>query len=104
MDADTLLIGDERPTGAAPSQPPCHSEACPLLQTPPDVAALLSAQSSGSVVSPVLAHNSPLVPWELPSEIGYFWLGLFRISAVKVMSMSAIPSEFFRFMASSVFG
>ena len=95
MDADTLLIGDEYLTGAAPSQPSYPNKNCPLLQTPPDVAALLSAQLSGSVVSPVLAHNSPLVPWELPSEIGYFWLGLFRISAVKVIFMSAILSEFF---------
>ena len=32
----------------------------------------------------VFARNSPLVPWELPSEIGYFWSGLFKISEVKV--------------------
>jgi hypothetical protein len=35
-------------------------------------------------VSPVFARNSPLVPWELPSEIGHFWLGLFKISGFKV--------------------
>ena len=60
---------------------------------PPEVVALLSAQSSGKVVSPVVARDSPLVPWELPSEIGYFWLGLFRISVVKVIFMSVILSE-----------
>ncbi|KAI9507158.1 hypothetical protein F5148DRAFT_151118 [Russula earlei] len=53
-------------------------------QPPPEVTALLAIQSSSDVVSPVLARNSPLVPWELPSEIGFFWLGLFRISEVKV--------------------
>ena len=58
------------------------------LQPPPEVTALLpTPQSSRNVVSPVLARNSPLVPWELPSEIGYFWLGLFKISGYKVISM-----------------
>ncbi|KAI9440990.1 hypothetical protein H4582DRAFT_1940796 [Lactarius indigo] len=56
----------------------------PFPRPPPEVAALLVAQSFGNVVTPVLARNSLLVPWELPSEIGYFWLGLFRISGVKV--------------------
>jgi hypothetical protein len=54
------------------------------LQPPPEVATLLTTQSSGDVVSTVFARNSPLVPWELPSEIEYFWLGLFKISEVKV--------------------
>jgi hypothetical protein len=57
----------------------------PFPQPPPEVTALITAQSSGDVVSPVLARNSPLVPWKLPSEIGHFWLGLFKISEVKVI-------------------
>jgi hypothetical protein len=56
----------------------------PFPQPPPEVAALLTAQSAGDVVSPIFARNSPLVPWGLPSEIGHFWLGLFKISEVKV--------------------
>lgn len=56
----------------------------PFPQPPPEVAALLTAQSSRDVVSPIFARNSPLVPWGLPSEIGHFWLGLFKISEVKV--------------------
>ena len=56
----------------------------PLPQPPPDITALLMAESSGDVLSPVFAHNSPLVPWELPSEIGHFWSGLFKISDIKV--------------------
>ena len=72
-----------------------------LPSPPPEVVALLSAQSSGKVVSPVVARNSPLVSWELPSEIGYFWLGLFRITVVKVIFMFAILSEKqFQFIAS----
>ena len=67
---------------------PFRSENLP--QPPPEVAALLPTQVFGNIVSPVLARSSPLVPWNLPSEIGYFWLGLFRISEVKVISMSAI--------------
>ncbi|KAH9053244.1 hypothetical protein EDB87DRAFT_278365 [Lactarius vividus] len=72
--------------------PPCRADVdsvpsennVPFPRPPPEVAALLAAQSFGDVVSPVLARNSLLVPWKLPSEIGYFWLGLFRISGVKV--------------------
>lgn len=56
----------------------------PLPRPPPEVTALLTAQSVSDVVSPVFARNSRLVPWELPSEIGHFWLGLFKISEVKV--------------------
>ena len=56
----------------------------PFPQPPPEVTTLLTIHSSGDVVSPVFARNSPLVPWELPSEIGHFWLGLFKISEVKV--------------------
>ncbi|KAN0135955.1 hypothetical protein V8E53_006116 [Lactarius tabidus] len=62
----------------------CASENLPLPRPPPEVAALLSAQSSGRAVSPIVARDSPLVRWELPSAIGYFWLGFFWISAVKV--------------------
>ncbi len=72
---------------------PSGSKNLPFPRPPPEVAALLTTQSFGNVVSPVLARNSPLVPWDLPSEIGYFWLGLFRISGVKVNFMSAIRSE-----------
>lgn len=53
-------------------------------QPPPEVTALLAAEFSGDVLSPVIARNSPLVPWELPSEIGHFWSGLFKISDIKV--------------------
>ncbi|KAH8993010.1 hypothetical protein EDB92DRAFT_522694 [Lactarius akahatsu] len=60
---------------------------------PPEVATLLAAQSFGDVVTPVLARDSLLVPWELPSEIGYFWLGLFRISGVKVISCLPFPQK-----------
>ena len=56
----------------------------PFPQPPPEVATLLMAESSGDVLSPVFARNSPLVPWDLPSEIGHFWSGLFKISEVKV--------------------
>lgn len=56
----------------------------PFPPPPPEVTALLTARSLGDVVSPVFARNSPLVPWELASEIGHFWLGLFKISEVKV--------------------
>jgi hypothetical protein len=88
-------------TAATTASDSCPSEKFPLPRPPPEVAALLSAQSSGTVVSPVLARNSPLVPWELPSEIGYFWLGFFWISAVKVIFMSSLLSEKrFRFIAS----
>ncbi|KAI0294487.1 hypothetical protein B0F90DRAFT_1283282 [Multifurca ochricompacta] len=55
-----------------------------LPRPPPEVSSLLRVQSSGDVVSPVFSRDSPLVPWVLPSEIGYFWLGLFKISEVKV--------------------
>jgi hypothetical protein len=71
----------------------CPSEDLPLPPPPPEVVTLLSAQSSGTAVSPVLARNSPLVPCELPSEIGHFWLGLFRISVVKVIVIPAVRSE-----------
>jgi len=64
-----------------------------LPRPPPEVAALLNAQSANNVISPVFARNSPLVPWEFPSEIGYIWLGLFRVSGVKVIFTSAIRSE-----------
>ena len=60
----------------------CHHS--PLPKPPPEVTALFRAQSSGDVVSPVFASNSPLVPWKLPSEIGHFWLGLFKMNEVKV--------------------
>lgn len=96
-DADSMLAPDKfAPTSnhpdmatgcAADPVPPCESgdlHHLPLPQPPPEVAALLTAQSSGNVVSPVFVRNSPLVPWALPSEIGHFWLGLFRISEVKV--------------------
>lgn len=56
----------------------------PLPQPPPEVSTLITALSSGDVLSPVFARNSPLVPWELPSEIGHFWSGLFKISETKV--------------------
>ena len=56
----------------------------PFPQPPPEVTTLLMAESSGDVLSPVFARNSPLVPWELPSEIGHFWSGLFKISEIKV--------------------
>jgi len=72
---------------AAAPVPPCGSgdlHHLPFPQPPPEVAALLTAQSTGDIVSPVFARNSPLVPWGLPSEIGHFWLGLFKISEVKV--------------------
>jgi hypothetical protein len=51
---------------------------------PPEVAALLTAQSSDDIVSPVFSRNSPLVRWTLPSEIGHFWSGFFKIYEVKV--------------------
>ena len=51
---------------------------------PPEVTALLTAQSSDDVVSPVFSRNSPLVRWTLPSEIGHFWSGFFKIYEVKV--------------------
>jgi hypothetical protein len=69
-------------------------ESLPLPNPPPEVAALLPTKLYGKMVSPVLARNSPLVPWELPLEIGYFWLGLFKISEVKVIFISAIRFEF----------
>jgi hypothetical protein len=56
----------------------------PFPQPPPEVTTLLRAGSSGDVLSPVFARNSPLVPWELPSEIGHFWSGLFKVSEIKV--------------------
>jgi hypothetical protein len=56
----------------------------PFPQPPPEVTTLLMAKSSGDVLSPVFARNSPLVPWKLPSEIGHFWSGLFKISEIKV--------------------
>jgi hypothetical protein len=56
----------------------------PFPQPPPEVTTLLMAESSGDVLSPVFARNSPLVPWELPSEIGHFWSGLFKIFEIKV--------------------
>ncbi|KAH9971021.1 hypothetical protein BGW80DRAFT_521619 [Lactifluus volemus] len=65
---------------------PPYQTAPLTVDPPPEVAALLTTQSSGEAVSTVFARNSPLVPWELPSEIEYFWLGLFRISEVKVTS------------------
>lgn len=60
----------------------------PFPQPPPEVTTLLMAKSSGDVLSPVFARNSPLVPWELPSEIGHFWSGLFKISEIKVETNS----------------
>jgi hypothetical protein len=56
----------------------------PLPQPPPEVSTLIMVESSGDVLSPVFARSSPLVPWELPSEIGHFWSGLFKISEIKV--------------------
>lgn len=63
------------------NQDPHH---LPFPQPPPEVITLLTIHSSGDVVSPVFSRDSPLVPWKLPSEIGHFWLGLFKISGVKV--------------------
>jgi len=63
------------------SQGLCHQI---LPRPPPEVVTLLTAECSGDVVSPVFARNSPLVPWELSSEIGHFWSGLFKISEIKV--------------------
>jgi hypothetical protein len=51
---------------------------------PPEVTALLAAQYSDDVVSPVFSRNSPLVRWSLPTEIGHFWSGFFKIYEVKV--------------------
>jgi hypothetical protein len=70
-------------SGCAPLVPPGCKDPH-LLPPPPEVAVLLTAQTAGDVVSTVFARNSPLIPWELPSEIEYFWLGLFKISEVKV--------------------
>ena len=56
----------------------------PFPRPPPEVSTLLMAESSGDVLSPVFARNSHLVPWELPSEIGHFWSGFFKISEIKV--------------------
>jgi hypothetical protein len=72
------------PSNAALGGIPLGSKALHHLTPPPEVAALLTTQSSGDVVTAVFARNSPLVPWELPSEIEYFWSGLFKISEVKV--------------------
>jgi len=78
------------PPDIVPSCPPllpCGGDSpshMPFPQPPPEVTTLLMAHSSSDVVSAVFSRNSPLVPWELPSEIGYFWLGLFKISEVKV--------------------
>jgi len=96
-DPNSILAPDKsRPTSSHPDivmgcaavpVPPCGSgdhHHLPFPQPPPEVAALLTAQSTGDVVSPVFARNSPLIPWGLPSEIGHFWLGLFKISEVKV--------------------
>ncbi|KAF8489991.1 hypothetical protein F5888DRAFT_1143304 [Russula emetica] len=55
----------------------------PFPQPPPEVTTLFMAKTSGDVLSPVFARNSPLVPWELPSEIGHFWSGLFKISEIE---------------------
>ena len=67
---------------------PCHGNKGlhhpPFPQPPPEVITLLKAESSGDVLSPIFARNSPLVPWALPSEIGHFWSGLFKISGIKV--------------------
>lgn len=97
-DTNSILAPDKSlPTSSHPDMapgcavapvPPCGSESeglhLPFPQPPPEIATLLTAQSAGDVVSPVFARNSPLVPWGLPSEIGHFWLGLFKISEVKV--------------------
>ncbi|KAH9957001.1 hypothetical protein BC827DRAFT_725792 [Russula dissimulans] len=85
-----VTISDRPDLEIAPSCSPLLSRASdstshmPFPQPPPEVTALLMTHSSGDVVPAVFARNSPLVPWELPSEIGYFWLGLFKISEVKV--------------------
>jgi hypothetical protein len=60
----------------------------PFPQPPPEVTTLFMAKTSGDVLSPVFARNSPLVPWELPSEIGHFWSGLFKISEIEVTRTS----------------
>jgi hypothetical protein len=64
----------------------------PLPQPPPEVTALITTRSSGDVVSPVFSRKSPLVPWELPLEVGYFWLGLFKIFDIKVTHARHRPS------------
>ena len=80
-----------------------NSSPAPLtVDPPPEVTALLTTQSTGEVVSAVFARNSPLVPWELPSEIEYFWLGLFRISEVKVTHAYPLSDETGRLISSSV--
>ena len=81
---NAILLPDK---SVSTSSPPDESEGLhqlPFPQPPPEVATLLTVQSVGQVVSPVIARNSPLVPWKLPSELGHFWLGLFKISEVKV--------------------
>lgn len=78
-----------------------ESEKLSVSEPPPEVTALLSTQASGWLVSPVFARDSPLVPWELPSEIGHFWLGLFKISAVKVIFISGIRFRFIQNLLSS---
>ncbi len=74
----------------------------PFPQPPLEVTALLTAESSGDVVSPVFARGSPLVPWELPSEIGHFWLGLFKIPEVKVTHVYHTVSRLFSLCCGSV--
>lgn len=83
-DTNASLLPDK---SVSTSSPPDESESLhqlPFPQPPPEVAALLTVQSVGQVVSPVIARNSPLVPWKFPSELGHFWLGLFKISEAKV--------------------
>ena len=83
-------VTTSEPTGSTKS---CTTSLChesqglhhpPLPHPPPEVSTLIMAESSGDVLSPVFARGSPLVPWELPSEIGHFWSGLFKISEIKV--------------------
>jgi hypothetical protein len=81
---------------------PPYQTAPLMVDPPPEVAALLTTQSSGEVVSAVFARNSPLVPWELPPEIEYFWLGLFRISEVKVTHACPLSDKTGRLISSSV--
>jgi hypothetical protein len=84
FDTNSILPPDNSTSTLNPPNGGESLHELPFPRPPPEVAALLTAQSVGKVVSPVFARNSPLVPWKLPSEIRHFWLGLFKISEVKV--------------------
>ncbi|TFY60561.1 hypothetical protein EVG20_g7371 [Dentipellis fragilis] len=87
--APRLVSTGERAPSPEPAPPATLPSPDPILDinanlppTPPEIAGLLETLK----VYPaqlVVASTSPLVPWTLPEDVGYFWAGLFKLEDVE---------------------